>query len=146
MPLYEMEIFQGQRFQLSVLGELFEIFHRLPHLVSDPVPVSSRMMSWETRIISQPFGKTLPFQGWQSCSKPLSWHTFGWTISELNTRSPDMIVNHPKITKDHQGLRLVNDVCKCGYSNPQFIPNWSLFVLKPMCFRETPTWLRVNHR
>ena len=60
---------------------------------------SVEMMWWETRIISQLFGKRLPFQRWQSASKPLSEHTFGWSISGFNTRSPEMIVNHPKITK-----------------------------------------------
>ena len=49
--------------------------------------------------LSQLFGKRLPFQGWQSSSKLLSEHTFGWIISGFNTRSPEMIVNHPKITK-----------------------------------------------
>ena len=60
---------------------------------------SVEMMWWETRIISQLFGKRWPFRGWQSSSKPLSEHTFGWIISGFNTRSPKMIVNHPKITK-----------------------------------------------
>ena len=148
--VYEMEIFfQGPAWSCQSWADL--------------VPVCP-MMSWETRIISQLFGKRLPFQGWQSSSKPLSEHTFGWIISGFNTRSPEMIVNHPKITKGSDWWMMfinvgtvppyhpkLDSVCIETYWNPCLTPTWLtgksrtqwVFVLD-LCMNFPNPWVKLK--